>query len=1151
MKRSSYFILISCAVLSACDEGKRLGKVGDFCSDDKDCEMGLCFESQCLDPDGDEDGDGLKNGVEKHKLGTDPTKADTDGDGVNDYDELGGDINSPADDDGDGIINALESSKADADKDCLPDQIDPKNNEPDEVQEIEIAKIHCQKNGGVCKDRVEQIKARCEEGTPVCDYSEVQGYEEEETTRNDGLDNDCDGLTDEGLGKVGDPCSEDKDCMGGLCFENLCLDPDADDDGDGLKNGVEKHMLGTNPRKADTDGDGLSDYDEVGGDTNQPRDQDGDGIIDALESATEDPDKDCLPDQFDPNNNQPDQGMGKQIAKLHCATVGVCKDFVDEASATCVDGQALCKYETISVYEQTERTCDGLDNDCDGETDEGLDGTPCEITNDYGTCVGNLRCKDGKSTCEGQEPAKETCDGVDNDCDGETDEDFPYLGETCKVGTGACSKEGTVVCSEDGLGVICDAKPGTPSDEVCDGIDNDCDGETDEDIIGERCLITNEYGSCPGETRCAGGGMFCDGRAPEPESCNGVDDNCDGTTDEGFPDRDDDGLADCIDPDIDGDNIPNQQDNCPAVFNPSQEDLDADGIGDACDPDMDNDGDPNETDCNPKDPSVFHGAIEWCNNTDDNCDGKTDEPFVGLGEPCTAGVGACMREGKNVCAYGGDRVICDATPGDPTKEICNGVDDDCDGMTDEDNVCPPGTATIKGRIYDAESLAPLEGVTIRLTAPSTLGINQNLPQETKTDAKGLFVLKADPTCFDLWVENQGYQVLKAKRICFGTDELRPLELAIVRQDSSFVPLNVCGRVYQYGCKTTQVAPLPYATVMVYAGFQAWPPDTTLGIGVADNNGYYCVSGLPAKDASGKVFARVDVGGSQFGYWPFEPELTQFTQGEVVLRDLSLSKICEDYYRVTVLFSDGFDGFHQEWVLDNQSSDTGWHFIEDGTRINSAIGVCTAKPGLAEACAPGEAGCLACRPDGAGCLPESGSLPSPFFGSGALWFGNDQTNNFLSGNAVCEQMDGGSGERVSGTAYSPWASMTARPQSVSTTLILTFAAAWEVESVGLSQGNDRFEVSLEAQNDQGEKWSKAHVLTPISVLPFEPSLGYSSAGLGRPPYWGVFGMQWDIPPEWNATRVRVVFSFDSQDGYSNGFRGVLVDQVQLTELVPRI
>jgi len=39
MKRSSYFILISCAVLSACDEGKRLGKVGDFCSDDKDCEM--------------------------------------------------------------------------------------------------------------------------------------------------------------------------------------------------------------------------------------------------------------------------------------------------------------------------------------------------------------------------------------------------------------------------------------------------------------------------------------------------------------------------------------------------------------------------------------------------------------------------------------------------------------------------------------------------------------------------------------------------------------------------------------------------------------------------------------------------------------------------------------------------------------------------------------------------------------------------------------------------------------------------------------------------------------------------------------------------------------------------------------------------------
>jgi len=66
------------------------------------------------------------------------------------------------------------------------------------------------------------------------------------------------------------------------------------------------------------------------------------------------------------------------------------------------------------------------------------------------------------------------------------------------------------------------------------------------------------------------------------ETCNGLDDNGDGRVDEGFQDRDANGVADCIDPDVDGDGVPDGEDNCPFTFNPNQDDANENGIGDAC-----------------------------------------------------------------------------------------------------------------------------------------------------------------------------------------------------------------------------------------------------------------------------------------------------------------------------------------------------------------------------------------------------------------------------------------------------------------------------------------------------------------------------------------------------------------------------------------
>jgi hypothetical protein len=136
-------------------------------------------------------------------------------------------------------------------------------------------------------------------------------------------------------------------------------------------------------------------------------------------------------------------------------------------------------------------TCDGLDNDCDGATDEGLTAS-CYYgpagTAGVGLCrAGSTACVSGRtSACVGQTlPAAELCDGHDNDCDGRTDEDLS-VGAACSVGVGECRREGSRVCASDRTNTACSVTPGAPSAERCDGRDNDCDGETDEG--GDRAL---------------------------------------------------------------------------------------------------------------------------------------------------------------------------------------------------------------------------------------------------------------------------------------------------------------------------------------------------------------------------------------------------------------------------------------------------------------------------------------------------------------------------------------------------------------------------------------------------------------------------------------------------------------------------------------
>ena len=242
---------------------------------------------------------------------------------------------------------------------------------------------------------------------------------------------------------------------------------------------------------------------------------------------------------------------------------------------------------------------------------------------------------------------------------------------------GAC--EGERQCTADGLSE-CDAS--VPAGETCNGIDDDCDGDVDEGTSGEPCSKGNDLGECPGETVCVGGVPMCDANEPEPEECDGKDNNCDGQVDEGYPDTDEDGTADCMETDKDGDGVADGKDNCELTFNPGQDDFDLDGKGDECDLDDDNDLSADADDCNPFDNTVHPGAEEKCDGKDNDCDLLLDEGFK---DSDADGFKDCTDEDDDNDGFV-DQVDC--LPLDPfsfpgAPETCDGKDNDCDNQVDE------------------------------------------------------------------------------------------------------------------------------------------------------------------------------------------------------------------------------------------------------------------------------------------------------------------------------------------------------------------------------------------------------------------------------------------------------------------------------------
>ncbi len=483
----------------------------------------------------------------------------------------------------------------------------------------------------------------------------------------DDLDNDCDGIVDNGC----------PTCVATETEETLCDGEDNDCDGvidEGLRNGCG----GCGPVAADdTCGDGL--------------DNNCDGQVDESCLCTS-PQQPCFPGPAEA------AGVGSCVQ----GTQRCEGEFFGACNGAVLPGLELCGETGMG---------NGEDEDCDGQVDEGCgcsEGATRPCGSNAGVCVyGTQTCASGAwGTCEGgtgpTEAEEATCDGLDNDCDGREDEGlFNACGECGPLPEEVCDNQDNDcdgMVDEEVINAC--GQCGPVPDEICDNQDNDCDGLFDEGLQN----ACGDCGALPDEV-CDGQDNDCDDAVDEGfdaqcgdcaeanggvEICDGIDQDCDAVIDEGT--RNDcnecgevpEEICDNRDNDCDGEVDEGTRNACGSCgILPVDE---CNGADDDCDGEIDEDG---LNACN------YCAALarETCDNIDNDCNGTVDDnaECPEEGQSCINGecVGTCQAGecfNGTICRDGFCVTPCNNTDCSAGLVCQNGeCGDPCEGI-----VCPVG-----------------------------------------------------------------------------------------------------------------------------------------------------------------------------------------------------------------------------------------------------------------------------------------------------------------------------------------------------------------------------------------------------------------------------------------------------------------------------
>ncbi len=316
---------------------------------------------------------------------------------------------------------------------------------------------------------------------------------------------------------------------------------------------------------------------------------------------------------------------------------------------------------------------------------------PSYLTNVSGRPIGDIN---GDSVFDGA--AFNARVAVDQPCVVDSDNDgVPDGTDNCRLSPNPDQKD----TDGDGIGDACEADADNDTipnaTDNCPLVPNPDQVDTDGDRFGDACdpdddndTVADASDNCPlaanadqKDTDGDGLGDACDPDADNDTIPNATD-NCPLLANADQKDTDRDGLGDACDPDDDNDTVANATDNCPLLANPDQRDNDHDGLGDACDPDDDNDGvlDDGNGSGTAGDLLCTGGQTVGC---DDNCrlvynPTQVDSNDDGIGDACTADRDGDGFPDAREIAAGSDPVNPNSTP-----EVCDGIDNDLDGLVDE------------------------------------------------------------------------------------------------------------------------------------------------------------------------------------------------------------------------------------------------------------------------------------------------------------------------------------------------------------------------------------------------------------------------------------------------------------------------------------